>query len=295
MGSHKQPVERLGSDGGRLMAVNVNFGILRDRNFLADAAAGYDQGRKQAQQRGLADAGARAATDPLGASADLMRYGDLQGGNALRDRAYGQQAASALAAGDQPGALAAAGHLGPDQVATITQHFLKLDESHRKVATEYAEAKAAIGQGLRGVNPNTGQPYTVEERRAIVAHMAPALQQRFGVTPEELANLDLSDAGVDAIVQSGMTLSESFKRAETLAAQAETHRHNVATENKPSPAPYGYQWSEDHTLEFIPGGPADPSVVGKTAAARRAPSRGRGGGHVGVGASGLPPGYVLDH
>jgi hypothetical protein len=42
-------------------------------------------------------------------------------------------------------------------------------------------------------------------------------------------------------------------------------------------APTGYRYGEGGNLEYIPGGPADPRVMGAAAASRRAPPRSRAG------------------
>jgi len=54
-------------------------------------------------------------------------------------------------------------------------------------------------------------------------------------------------------------------------------------EEKPQSAPAGYRQTDDGSLEFIPGGPADPSVAERLSDARRAPRVGSSGGGGGGG------------
>jgi hypothetical protein len=54
-------------------------------------------------------------------------------------------------------------------------------------------------------------------------------------------------------------------------------------------APVGYMWSEDGTLTFVPGGPADPATIGRTSGVRREAVTSRPMPRAASSAAGLPP------
>ncbi|MGH7025503.1 MAG: hypothetical protein ACREEB_18195, partial [Caulobacteraceae bacterium] len=72
-----------------------------------------------------------------------------------------------------------------------------LSPEQRAAAASHAEILGAVSQGL------AGRPY--QERRAILAHMAPALGSR-GVTPEALAGFDPTDANLAGVVGQAVIL-----------------------------------------------------------------------------------------
>lgn len=74
------------------MGVDINYSALQQPNFLNSALQAFQAGRGLAQQRGVQNALAKAGTDPDGAEADLIRYGDLPTAVGIANLGYiGQQ------------------------------------------------------------------------------------------------------------------------------------------------------------------------------------------------------------
>jgi hypothetical protein len=120
--------------------------------------------------------------------------------------------------------------------------------------------------------------------------------QQMGYPDEVLTQLDaseMSDSQLRALVTAvggevrPMTANDRTAGGNILRPDPYTGEYApVYTAPVAAPAaPAGYRMTADGNMEYIPGGPADPRVVGSRAAAGRAPPRPRSGG---VGGSARP-------
>ena len=234
--------------------------------------------------------------NPLASYRDA--YSLLEG--QAQDRAQ-RQAGNALAGGDYQGAQSALygrGMLQEGQAVGAMQQGLQDREAAQQAAEQKAKAEAAK-QTLDVLGNATKAALQIPpDQRAewFRTHAAPQLQGLAGVTPESMQELmDPAHDWSDQALNSYLTMIG--QEAEKLQMfNLGDGRGIVAFDGRgqqvegagytPPPDPMrgaspGYRWNGDHTAqEYIPGGPADPRVVGVRAQAGwrpRAPSRGRGG------------------
>jgi hypothetical protein len=238
--------------------------------------------------------------NPLAAFSDT--YNVLEG--MAQDRAK-RQAGNALAQGDYgaaSGALLGRGMLDAgmgvqryqqgqqDRIATEQR---QLSEQERAGATE------RVGFLMRATKTLRGLP--AEQRAQVLqSQILPAMANLPGFDPELLSQIgqtDLSDQTLDVFSQSLGAEAAKYQLFEAPNGDRYAYNSQDPTQSQliydapdmPDDAPTGYRWRPDGGLEAIPGGPADPRVVGNRAAAGRAPPRPRsgGGGMGGASAGGI--------
>ena len=142
----------------------------------------------------------------------------------------------------------------------------KLDENQRKVARENAEDLGGFASGLLGL--------PLEQRKGVIEQAAPILTQK-GFKPEQIQAFDPSDANLQALVSSSMTLKTALEEANRKRDDAR------ATERDAEMS----QYRED--MLDIAG-----RRVGVTE--RREGRAASGGGRGGRAAPKLPTGFILD-
>lgn len=240
-----------------------------------------------------------------------------QAANALQgnyDQRARVQAGSALAGGDYDGAQNALNKAGMiDEGQKIAAQ--RANEQYRTAQVDNQKAdneRAAAKQKLEWLGRATQGLRTVpqEQRQAVLHNLLMPTLQTMGFPPEALAELSqaqLTDQELDAFTQSvGGELQKyqimSTQNGGVVAVNPHTLESKQIVQGQRS-APAGYDYGQDGKLRAIPGGPADPSVIGAQAGVRRSavvsrpmPSRGRAGGSGGGGRSvpALPPGFVLE-
>lgn len=201
----------------------------------------------------------------------MLRSGERQRAERerMRDRRTMQQAGNALASGDTRSAIDTfnrAGMIG--EAGAIEQRNVAEKTQHR------AAQQAAVISGA------TGLLYVPPEQRmqTFRQRIAPVLRQT-GVPEDAIARVadgDLSDETLRGLIRSLGGEIEGTQTFNTRQGVIERdpyrgdYQMGFEVEQDPN-APPGYRWTEDNNLEAIPGGPADPSVVGRVAASRRAP------------------------
>ena len=167
----------------------IDFGALKQPDFLGGALKAYDKGRELRRERDRLAALSKYAMDPAGAAEALASMGEIQDANALltvgentrkvRARAAAQPY---LAEGDYQGAADAAVKNGDvvfaDQLNTFTDRGLAL-----------AEKKGRIGGQVLWA---ASQLETPEERRAHIARQRKRLESA-GFTPEQIDGYDVTD------------------------------------------------------------------------------------------------------
>jgi hypothetical protein len=232
--------------------------------------------------------------NPLAAFRD--GYNTVQG---FRDQQTKMQAGNALAGGNyQAGAnaLLQGGMLGDGM------DVMQAGQARDTAAAD--AAKLRQGEGLKAILDG-GQSLLripAEQRAAVYqSQIVPLLQSR-GVPDELLQQMGQSTftdqelqtfvGGLGGVLQQPewQILNMGDGGAYAVDKADPTKRQTLFEPRAPS-APAGYRWNGNN-MEFIPGGPADPSVSGGLAASRRAPPRPRVGR--GNSAGGLPPGFELE-
>jgi hypothetical protein len=112
----------------------------------------------------------------------------------------------------------------------------------------------------QGRTDQSRRPATAEEKKAYgLDAMTPAeIDGRGNITP-------ISDPRAITPYQEKALANDSEGRKLQWAQFGETRRHNTASEASSGrgAAPSGYRARSDGSLEFIPGGPADPAVAGR--------------------------------
>lgn len=115
-----------------------------------------------------------------------------------RQRAQGQEnsfmkAQQALAGGDRDAARSLAAGSGVDGYAAIQQQIAGLDERERQARRERLQSSAGVAMGMLEI--------PAEQRPAWVQQNAQTIAQ-FGLDPQQVAGLDLSDQSLQAFVTS---------------------------------------------------------------------------------------------
>ena len=205
-------------------------------------------------------------------------FGTLQGFDEQRTR---NRAGRMYAKGDPRAASNALAQGGMIEDAAVLDTNIQRRE--QMMSEEQREAAAARTDFmLRGVEMLRQIP--AEERPRAMQQMAPTLSQLF--PPEVVQQLmqgDMSDRGLEAFRAALGGEAERLQlfntRQGVVGVNPRSGDANMLFEAPDDPtAPPGYRWTEDNNLEAIPGGPADPGVVGRVAASRRAPRQGGGSG-----------------
>jgi len=194
--------------------VNIDWGLLRAPDPIGDYQAAFQAGRALAGQRiasqamtGFA-ANPAAPVDPRLAAADPAAYAQVRARQqAAADQAGRVTQATALAAGDNQGAMRAAAARGDSaSVTAIQDRIAAMSDAQRAAASQAQEKFAAI---LNGLKMQTTDP---AQRLAMAQHFA-GLHPEFGITPASIPPDDVSDAGSAGHVATAMSLKGQLDQA----------------------------------------------------------------------------------
>lgn len=229
-------------------------------NPLASFRDAYGTLEGMAQDRAQRQAGnALAGGDYTGAQTALYGRGMLQEGQQAGQMQQGAQDRQAAQQAAEQKAKAEAAKQTLDALGNITKAALQVPPEHR--AEWFRTQGVSQIQGLPGVTPESLQPLLDPthdwSNQSLNSYLA-----MIGQESEKLTGYNLGDGR-------GVAFFDSHGQRVDGAGYA------------PPPDPThgaspGYQWNADHTaMQYVPGGPADPRVVGTRAAAGRAPQRPR--------------------
>lgn len=201
-------------------------------NYVDQFAQAFQAGRDMAKSKGVQNALSMAPTDPSGAASALMQYGEFGGANALmqnmaQQRALKTQAAVApqIQAGDLAGAQKTAAAAGSYDVAG---EIGKLDEQQRTHAADTADVVSRAAYGLSQIPLDQG-PDPLASRKAGLQKLAPMLTAR-GVSPDQIAQVDLSDQGLTSIAHQAMSIKDTVAANQKNTELGQQEEHNKATE-----------------------------------------------------------------
>lgn len=144
-----------------------------------------------------------------------------------------QQVGQAVTSGgvSMPQALAFyASKADPAEVQQLIGNLKSMDDLRISRLNDAQGALATAAQSLLAVPQ--------EQRQAAAMQMLPQLTQH-GITPQMIQQADLSDAGLHGIIGQAIGVKGLIEQANTDRTAAETHRHNVAEENKPVSVAFG--------------------------------------------------------
>jgi len=271
----------------------VQWGILGDTAQLGNTfLKAYEVGNSMRIAKGKESALARYATDPEGAASELMRY-DPEAAITLQNRTAGQQAAA-----DRRRVL---GSYQADPKAARQQAYATgdkdliemldgMDEATRAQTIDRAKRSFAIVNKLGEL--------TYEQRKAALQRLGPSLVDELGMDPAQIAALDPTDEWIMDRKIEGAQFEEKaqlFNSSGNVVEVRPGAEGRVLYDNTDAELlAKGYRRTPDGRMMFIPGGPADPNVVGRLADEKRAPVRARsGGGSGGAPFSDMPPGSKL--
>lgn len=213
------------------------------------------------------------AARSAGMAVGRERDNAIADGMAMRtNRATG----NALQAGDYAGAAAAQFEGGNVEGGMAVQAA-----GGRAQAASRDEQRSAIAAAVSGL-----LHVPVEQRQAMLqSRIAPVFQQLglgeylTQISPEDLS--DQSLRGLAASLGGEVPQRTTFNTRDGIVERDPfSGDYTMGYQVKPAEqaAPIGYRWVEGGGLEAVPGGPADPRVIGSRAAAGRAPQRPRSGG-----------------
>lgn len=191
------------------MSVDWRLGLAPD-DLGPSVAQAFQTGRALAKQNALESAYRTFASDPAAGAKAVTAIDPVMGNqlttdaNAQHDRQSSLDVSSALAKGDQTGAITAAGTLPADQMLAVQQHIASLDESHRKLAADTNEKLAGVLHGLSTVQD-------VSERLRMAQHIA-AQHPELGLAADKITADDVSDQGIQAHLNTAMTLKDLLAR-----------------------------------------------------------------------------------
>jgi len=211
-----------------------------------------------------------------------------------------KKAGQAFAGGDYgaaSGILAGEGML--PEAAQMQGYAQQQQDGQAEAARK--EAKDRTEWMLNGVNGLMAAPADQREQ-VFEQHLAPTLQA-MGVAPEIIARLKSAPkddatlrAFAAALGQEAAKLQMFNTRNGVVGIDSQSGQSRMLYEAPPEQpnVPAGYRMKPDGSLEYIPGGPADPGQSGRLAASRRAPPRPRASGGRGGSSPSVPPGFILD-
>lgn len=167
-----------------------------------------DQDRRNQREVG----GLMASGDYAGAARAAYGYGDLrtggfadQRGAAVAETQRQRDVGAKIGAGDYQGARQDAYSAGDLELGQHIDGWLKTaSEEQKATAARHAEEQAKIALFLKGLAP----PQRAAWRDANAAMIA----QTYGVTPDQVAGVDLSDTFLDQQVMEASTLSDLLAR-----------------------------------------------------------------------------------
>jgi hypothetical protein len=182
-----------------------------DRQFMT-------QQRDQRNQREVG--GLMASGDYAGASKAAYGYGDLRTGAAADQRSAAvaesqrqREVGAKIGAGDYQGARQDAYGAGDLELGQHIDGWLKTaSDAEKAQAQQRSEEQAKIAVFLKGLPP--------PQRAAWRDANAQSLAQTYGVSPEQVASVDLSDAFLDQQVVEASTLSDLLTRQRQAAQDA---------------------------------------------------------------------------
>lgn len=209
----------------------INWGALEHPDFAVNALKADALGRRDATEQAKQNALRGYAANPDASISQLMAVDPeaaLQMQRARREeraQAARADAGAKYASGDHAGAQTAAAQAGDfDLAASIAN----MDEASRKAAHGRADVLASVGFSLRQL------PY--DQRRQRLMAMGDQFKD-LGLTAEQLAGFDPSDANIDAQVSQALSIKDQLDNADREAdnkrgdAQlTETQRHNRKAE-----------------------------------------------------------------
>lgn len=202
------------------------------------------------------------------------------------DRRINRQAGNALAQGDFGGARNVFLQNGNiDQGLAVGN--MGAQQQQQQQAQQEAALKARKEGLLRAAQAVQSVPGDQRDQ-VYRSTIRPTLQQ-LGMPEDLLVQMDAApkdDASLSAFIAAvggDRPAVKYFNTATGVIAIPEGQMSGTMAYEAPQDpmhgVPPGYRWNADHTaMEYIPGGPADPRVVGTRAAAGRAPPRPRAAG-----------------
>lgn len=211
-----------------------------------------------------------------------------------------RKAGNAFAGGDYGAASGILAQQGMLPEAAQMQGYGQQQQAGQAEAAR-KEMKDRAEWMLNGVNGLMAAPADQREQ-VFEQHLAPTLQA-MGVPPEVISRLKASpkdDATLRAFAaslgQEAAKLQMFNTRNGVVGVDSQSGQSRMLYEAPPERpnVPAGYRMKPDGSLEYIPGGPADPSVVGDRARAGwrpRAAPRGRSGT---AARPVVPSGFILD-
>lgn len=237
------------------MAGQIDFGLLTTPNFLGDALRYQKAGTQQRdeerlrQARATGDIATIRQIDPDEAAAmEKTQMG-------AADRAARVRGAQAYAKGDYQGARTAYADVGDvSAIGTVDDGH---EASTKKVAAE--------AQFLKGIFDKQGPDAALA-----------AFDQRastYGADPQQVADIRAKIAANPEAALTALAGAPTYNYVR--GSDGSYTQVNPATGDVKEiikgqrPAPAGYRYGADGQLEFIPGGPADPSVIGTKAGVQR--------------------------
>jgi hypothetical protein len=196
----------------------------------------------------------------------------LEGGRQAR---VNRTAGNALQAGDYDGAsgaLYAGGNLRDGMAVQ--------NAGRARQTADMDQQRAAIAAAVSGL-----LHVPVDQRQAMLQSRIGPVFQELGlgeyltqIRPEDLS--DQSLRGLAASLGGEVPQNTIYNTRDGIVERDPfSGNYSMGYQVKPAEqaAPIGYRWTNEGGLEAVPGGPADPSVIGTRAAAGRAPQRPRSG------------------
>lgn len=215
-----------------------------------------------------------------------------------------RKAGNALAQGDYQGAqgalygrglLSEGAGVQDRQIAAQdrqTGQQTAMAEAEKKAAAERAQRGIAILTRMKSLPPEMiDSEYQTMLRPYLAETLPPEMMARVDAAPKTPENVDLLLTALGAEAEKLQVIQRGNGGYDVVNMASGGVRRSVEPTPDAPNAPTGYRPTADGAgLQYIPGGPADPRVVGTRAAAGRAPTRPRSGG----GAPKPPPGFILD-
>ena len=213
--------------------VDLDWGLAKQPDYFGTYTNAFALGRQVAQQQGETAAAQQFATDPQGGANAMLPYNPQLGlqmrttANAQADRTANIDAAGRLANGDMAGAeQAVAGTGNIDAVTAIQQHVATLSSDQLALAQKRAGVVAGV---LHSVQVATSDP---NQRLSILQHIV-TQHPEYGISPNSITPDMVSDAGIAGYIGQTMSVQQQIDNELKARQDAETHRHNVATEGEP--------------------------------------------------------------
>lgn len=242
----------------------IDWRLANTPDFLATFVNAYGAGKAVARENALGAAYKTYASDPEAGAHQATAIDPREGAALTRDYQAQQDRHQ-------------------EQTDAAIQRAKALTAEQRAMAREHAEAGGAILIGLQHHYPEG------PERDAAWAHLKEGLAQH-GYSPEELAAIDTSDKGIGATVESLRDFHSALEQMDerskpyTLGPGQRRMEGSEEIAAVPDRIPFGWEDDGQGGIRPKPNGPADPTYLGRRAAATRKPAGGgRGGGSAATG------------